>query len=157
MALLACVAASAQPADFSGVWMMDASRSESAHQDVPIGPVTLVIRQSPAQLTVETRRSDKKKRAASSEVLTFNLDGTEKTESAAGGELKTTAHWDGPKLVIETVRNVQGSTVTTRQIMSLDETAKELTVNKTLTVQHGYQFEGANNTGRGTDVFVKRH
>ena len=29
-------------------------------------------------------------------------------------------------------------------------------MDKTLTVQHGYQFPGAHNTGSGKDVFVKR-
>ena len=38
--------------DFSGAWFMDPSRSESAHQAVPIGPVTLVIKQTPAEISL---------------------------------------------------------------------------------------------------------
>ena len=58
--------------------------------------------------------------------------------------VKTKAHWNGDKLVTETERNVQGSTVTTTYIHSLDpKKMKELTIDKTLLIQHGYQFEGA--------------
>jgi len=37
--------------DFSGTWKMDSSRSESAAQAEPIGPVTLVIAQTPNERT----------------------------------------------------------------------------------------------------------
>ena len=54
-------------------------------------------------------------------------------------------------------RNIQDATVSTVQVFSLDAKGKELTVDKTLTIQHGYQSPGANNNnvGRGTDVFVR--
>jgi hypothetical protein len=143
------------PTDFSGVWEMDFSRSESAHQAVPIGPVTLILKQRAAELTIETRRADKDK-PVSSETLTFNLDGSEKSVTGnPGGPIQTKAHWDGTKLVAETSRNIQGATVTTMHVFSLDPGGKELTIDKTFTVQHGYQFQGANNIGRGKDVFIK--
>jgi hypothetical protein len=41
------------------------------------------------------------------------------------------------------------------QVFSLDPSGKELTVHQTLTIQHGYQFPGAANTGTGKDVFTK--
>jgi hypothetical protein len=41
-------------------------------------------------------------------------------------------------------------------VFSLDASGKELTIDKTFTVQHGYQFQGAKNTGSGKDVFIKR-
>jgi hypothetical protein len=158
MALLLLPQAAAQaPVDLSGVWQMDASRSESAHQDVPIGPVTLTIKQSPAAISIATRRAPKDKSPASTESLTFKLDGSEDSiVSSSGATVKVKAHWDGAKLVAETARNIQGSTVTTLQVFSLDPSGKEMTVDKTLTVQHGYQFPGAHNTGSGKDVFVKR-
>ena len=157
MALLFSLEAGAQETpDLSGVWQMDASRSESAHQAVPIGPVTLVIKQSAAQVSIETRRTQKGKPAVSSETLTFQLDGSENTIfGSGGGQILAKAHWDGTKLVTETSRDIQGSTVTTMHVLSLDASGKELTIDKTLTVQHGYQFQGANNTGKGKDVFIK--
>ncbi len=142
--------------DFSGTWKMDADRSESAHQAVPIGPVTLIVKQTATDLSVETLRSDPDKAKTQREVLTFKLDGAEST--IAGNDdvpIKTRAHWEGTRLVLGTVRNIQGSTVTTLNVHSLDPKGKEMTVHKTLTVQHGYQSEEAKNSGTGTDVFVR--
>ena len=157
MALVSRLAAGAQnTTDFSGTWKMDAARSESAHQAVPIGPVTLVIKQTATELTIETRRSDTDKSEIHSETLTYKLDGSESTVAGTDGTpIKSQAHWEGMKLVTGTTRDIQGSTVTTRYVHSLDPSANELTVQKTLTVQHGYQFDGAKSYGTGTDVFIK--
>jgi len=150
--LLPHAAAQHRP-DFSGTWDMDESRSESAHQDVPIGPESLVIHQTAADISLETRRSD----AASSEKLVFQLNGTERTNVTESGQsIKVKAHWDGLKLVTETEREINGSTVTTRQVFTLAPTGREVTVDKTLTVQHGYQSPGSpKTTGKGRDVFVR--
>ena len=157
LALLFSLHASAQETvDFSGVWLMDPSRSESAHQAVPIGPITLVIKQNAAEVSIETRRGQNHKRGISSETLTDRLDGSESsTVGSSGVQIKAKAHWEGTKLITETERNIQGSTVTTVHVFSLDASGKELTVDKTLTVQHGYQSQGARNTGTGKDVFIK--
>jgi hypothetical protein len=143
--------------DFSGTWKMDPARSESAHQAVPIGPVTLVINQTATELRIETRRNDRGGSAAKGEILTYKLDGTESTIAAQTGAppVKTKAHWNGDKLVTETERNVQDSTVTTAYIHSLDPKKKELTVDKTLLIQHGYQGEGSKSYGTGRDVFIR--
>ena len=155
--LLSLQATAQQPADFSGVWEMDPSRSASALQATPIGPVTLVINIQSTDLSVETRRKEPGKRTLSSEVPTYKIDGPETSNVGASGvEIKAKARWDGTRLVAETVRKIQGSTVTTTHVFILDADGKELTIDKTLTVQHGYQFQGANNTGAGRDVFVRR-
>ena len=144
------------PVDFSGSWRMDASRSESAHQGGPIGPVTVIVKQSGNDLSIETRGRDSDSSTVHSEILTYKLDGTETTtEGSDGTPIKSKAHWEGTKLVAETERNIQKSPVTTSYVYSLDPKGKEMTINKTLTVQHGYQAEGAKNIGTGTDVFIK--
>ncbi len=154
--VLAWAADTHGPVDFSGTWKMDAERSESAHQAVPIGPVTLVIKQTESDLSLETLNTGVGKTKTQSEVLTFKLDGAESTLTGKDGvPIKTKAHWEGPKLVLGTVRNIQGSTVTTLNVHTLDPKGKEMTVQKTLTVQHGYQSEEPKNSGTGTDVFVK--
>ena len=144
--------------NFSGTWKMDAARSESAHQAVPIGPVTLLINQTAGQIKIETRRSERGGSGIQSGILTYKLDGTESTIVSPNGAppVKTKAHWNGDKLVTETERNVQGSTVTTTYIHSLDpKKMKELTIDKTLLIQHGYQFEGSKSYGTGRDVFIR--
>jgi ribosomal protein L27 len=145
------------PADFSGVWKMDPSRSESAHQSVAVGPVTLLITQNAAELTIETKTGERDKAAIANESLTYKLDGSENSVAGESGvPVKSKAHWDGAKLVAETTRNVKDSTVTTKYVYSLNPGGAEMAVDKTLTVQHGYQFQGANNIGTGKDVFVKQ-
>lgn len=145
-------AASPPRPNFSGIWDMDPSQSESAHQDVPIGPVSLVIHQTPTQITIETRRS-----GDPSETLVFRLDGSEKKNiGESGPAISAKAHWDGPKLVAETEREINGATVTTMHVLTLGDGGKELVVKKTLTVQHGYQSPGSpKTTGSGRDVFVR--
>lgn len=137
--------------DFSGTWNMDVSRSESAHQDVPIGPVSLVVRQTAAGISIETKRSD------GTEKLVFQFDGAEHTNTTESGqEIKVKAHWEGLKLVAETEREVNGATVTTRHAFTMPPGGREITVDKTLTVQHGYQSPGSpKTTGKGKDVFVR--
>ncbi len=156
LALALPLAAPGQSAiDFSGAWKMDAARSESAHQAVPIGPVTLTIKQTATEVSIETRRSEAKG-STQTEVLTYKLDGSESTTSATdGAPIKCKAHWEGTKLITGTTRNIQGATVTTLYVHNLNSSGNELTVQKTLTVQHGYQFEGAKSYGTGTDVFTK--
>ncbi len=136
---------------------MDSARSESAHQAAPLGPVTLIIRQNGRDLSVETKTSERDKPAIANETLVFHLDGTENTVTgSSGAQVTCKAHWDGPKLVTQTGRNIHDSTVTTRYELSLGEGGRELIINKTLTVQHGYQAPGAaNNSGTAKDIFVK--
>jgi hypothetical protein len=150
------VLAAAMP-DFSGTWTMDGTRSESAHQDVPIGAVTLTIRQTASAVSIETNRKASKGSGAFHETVSYNLDGTETAAIGEGGAKVTAkARWEGDKLVTETARNVQDSTVTTLWVQSLDATGREMTVVKTLTVQHGYMGQTAKTAGHATDVFVKK-
>jgi hypothetical protein len=158
LTLLLCLQARDQrPSDFAGEWEMDPSRSESAHQAVPIGPITLSIKQNADDLSIETRTGDKDHPPVSSETLTFKLNGPETTISGnAGLPVKVKAQWDGTKLTTETARNIRDSTVTTMDVYTLDSKRRDLTVQRTLTIQHGYQFSGAANSGKGKDVFIKR-
>ena len=105
MALLPPLPACAQSvADFSGTWKMDPTRSESAHQAVPIGPVTLVIKQTATDISIETRKADTDKREIHSETLTYKLDGSESTvagsslpPSFASSVLAAALAWSGSR------------------------------------------------------------
>jgi hypothetical protein len=136
--------------DFSGKWDMDTTRSESAHSTPPSGPVTLGITQSDTELIVETTRNGQ------TETIAYKLDGSETKKPAQdNGPFQWSAKWDGPTLITETHRNINRTTITIKEALSLDSTSKELTVDRTLTVQHGYQMRGGKNYSSGRDVFVK--
>jgi hypothetical protein len=130
--------------DFSGTWTMDQSRSESANQGEPIGPVTVVISQTESELRIETTRLQSKTTAV------YKLDGSE--SRIAGGT--ATTHWDGTTLVIEAVLDVQGAAVTTRETRRLGAGGNEMLVETVVLVQHGYSFP-SNYHGAGRNVFVK--
>jgi hypothetical protein len=134
----------AQGPDFSGTWRMDPARSESAAQNDPIGPVTVVIAQSRDELRVETKRTE------GSSVVTYKLDGSE--VKIPDGTAKT--HWDGARLVTEIERYVQGQAVTTKETRTLTAGGNEMLVEMTLVVQHGYSAS-TTNYGSGKDIYVR--
>ena len=131
--------------DFTGTWTMDHTRSESAVQNDPIGPVTLVITQTPTEMRIETTRTQ------GSSTVTYKLDGSE--IKIPGGTAKS--HWDGTMLVVEAVRDIQGQTVTTKETRQLSADGSEMLVETMLIVQHGYSLRGTPNYGTGKDVFVR--
>jgi hypothetical protein len=144
------------PARFSGVWKMDPARSESAHQDVSLGISTIVIRCNPSEITIETTRKSEGDAPPFHELLTFPLNGSERSNTGNGGAMVTgKLHMDGAKLITETARNIQNSTITTLHVHTLSPNGREMTIDKTLTVQHGYQGMSATNSGHGKDVYVR--
>ena len=144
------VAAPSDTADFSGKWKMDPARSETAHSSPTPDAVSLVIKQTPTDVTIETLRNSQ------SEILVYNLDGSvSKKPAQNNGPFEWRARWEGSKLVMETHRSVNGATVTILETLTLGPKGKELTVDRKLTVQHGYTMRGAKNYSSGTDVFVR--
>ena len=142
--------------DFSGVWRTDPARSESAHQDTPVGPITLDISQTPQSISIETKTSEKDRPLVANEKLVYRLDGNPNRVTANGVEVTCTARWKGDVLVLETLRNLNESTVATHWELRMNPNGKEISIRKSLTVQHGYQAPGpANNVGVATDVFRK--
>jgi hypothetical protein len=143
--LVSTFSAHAQSApNFSGTWKMDPSRSESAAQKDPVGPITLVIAQTPTDLTIETARAE------GSSAVTYKLDGSE--VKIPGGTAKT--HWEGSTLVTEFERHVNGQAVTSKEARSLIANGNEMLVEMTLAVQHGYT-SATPTYNRGKDVYVR--
>jgi hypothetical protein len=154
-ALLLCSSfLSAQSADFSGTWTMDLTRSEAAAQGTPIGPVTVVIRQAPSEVRIETSRGETK------DVVTYLPVGA-RTPDAGGSS--GTFKWDGPRLVTNLITHVNNQAVTVQETRTLNSDATEMTVDVTLVVEHGYQSGGSSvvastyppNWAKGKNVFVK--
>ena len=147
--LLLPVSARAQdPRDFSGTWTMDQARSQSAHSGEPFKLVTFVIAQSEKELRIDTTRGDQK------ESVVYPLGKAARaTGTSAPGHPE--AYWEGDKLVTETQRQVQGYTVTVKEVRTLAPGGREMTVETTVIVQHGYSMPGAKNYGSSKDVFTK--
>jgi hypothetical protein len=141
----------AQPIrDFSGTWTMDLARSESAQQGEAVKPVTFVITQGAAQVRIETTRGAEKE-----DVLypLAKVRASGAPASTASGHPE--AYWEGDKLVTETQRPVSGYTVTVKEVRTLGPDGKDMTVETTVIVQHGYSMRGVKNYGSSKDVFVR--
>jgi hypothetical protein len=135
--------------DFSGTWVMDAARSQSAVQDEPIRSMTVVITQAAIDLTIETHRDDKQ------QTITYKPGSADSLNAvnARSNLLSSTWYWDGPRLVTETLGDVNGATMRTRQVHALDPSGAEMTVETLVVVEHGYTLRGAQNYGIGKDIF----
>ena len=111
----------AQKPDFSGTWAPDAAAPAGTggggQRGGGMGP--MVVKQTADTLTIEQTRGENKV------VQTYKLDGTQSENKmmGRGGEVvtKSTAKWDGSKLVISTQRPGQdGNMMTTTQTWSLE-------------------------------------
>ena len=142
----------AQP-DFSGTWTMDLSRSEAAAHGEPIGPVTVVIRQAPAEVQIETTQN------GNVQAVRYVPEGG---SPLVADRPTGTFRWEGPQLITNLITHVNQQAVTVMETRRLNAAATEMIVAVTLVVQHGYQ-SGASNLGAknppnmstGTNVFLK--
>ena len=140
--------------DFSGTWAMDLTRSEAAAQGTPIGPVTVAISQKNDEVRIETTRNG---RTEAVRYLPASLKATSQ------GEPIGAFRWDGPRLVTRLVTEINKQAVTVEEVRNLDSVGREMTVEVTLIVEHGYQSGGTGvlrsqnspNTSKGVNVFVK--
>ena len=155
LAALACLIAvpvsSQTKPDFSGTWSMDMTRSASAVQNDPIPPTTQIITQTATQLSIETHRGEK------SSTITYRPGSADAMSNATNRSNLLTSmwYWDGPKLITETVRDINGQTVRTREARSLDAAGAEMSVDTLLVVEHGYSLRGAQTYGNGKDIYKK--
>lgn len=121
------VRAQARP-DFSGTWTLDAAKSDPAPAGRggggggrrggggAAGPIT--IKQTAADITIGMN--------------TYKLDGSDTTITGGrGGDAHAKATWNGATLVITTTRDIQGSTITMKDVRSLSADGKEMTVQST--------------------------
>jgi hypothetical protein len=143
------VTAQAKP-DFSGTWVMDASRSQSSVQNEPVKSMTVVIRHSPNEVKIETTRDDRQ------QTVTYKPGSPDAISSSGrAGLLAAIWYWQGETLVTETLSDVNGMTVTTKAIHALQAGGAELTIESLVVVEHGYTLRGGKNYGSAKDVFKR--
>jgi hypothetical protein len=143
-ALLSSTAAQTKP-DLSGTWRFDPTRSESATYPELSRPVAMTITQTAGEVRIDTTRGN----GTSSEVARF---GSNERLTAPGA---AAARWRGDTLLIDVIRDIRGQSVTVHQELSLSADGRELVVESTVNVQHGYSLSGAKVYGAGKDTFVR--
>jgi hypothetical protein len=114
-------AAGVAPANFSGTWVLDKTKSEGLSGMMAGADVTMVVTQDAKQLTSETTITGGQ-REVPPQKATYNLDGSETTAEMTGrmpGKATMKAKWMGDNVLeLSSVQNVnvQGNDVTiTRQ------------------------------------------
>ena len=147
LALGPAVAAQTRP-DFSGTWRLDEARSISPTYDGFVGPVVWVITQTPELMTVEVRRGPR------AFTLSFTLSDTPPA-GAAPRAPSYRGYWNGETLVTETTQDIEGQTVRTREVRSLQASGREMIVERLVQVEHGYTQRGAKSYSSGKDTFVR--
>ena len=150
-ALPYALVAQAMPAatpDFSGVWTMDKTRSESAAQDQSAGDVVVAITQTGSILKVETIRDGKK------ELATYPI-GTRPSATEVSGARR--AYWDGPALIDEGSVDIEGRTIEYREARTPAADGAEMVVETTLKIEHGYELKGGQTVVTGKNVYVRGH
>ena len=144
--------------DFTGTWVMDMKRSETAGQTpgtLRQEPVTLIIAQSPDELIIETEANGRR------ESVTYSFSRRQDSPRPVGTSgpndetvQEALAEWKGDRLETMAVLSVNGQAVTRAASRTLDPSGREMTVETRLVVQHGYERNGAN-VGTAKDVFIK--
>ena len=136
--------------DFSGRWRMVPERSGSPTQSQPVSEMTFVIEQAGDQIRLETRTNNDAPVTA-----TYVLGQAPKLPADALGAGQQRAYWDGKRLIVERGGAISGQTVSSTQALTLSPDRSELTVERTVIVQHGYTLRGTNNYATVKDVFVR--
>jgi hypothetical protein len=109
-------------ADFSGKWApkVDATAPTGGRGGGMAAPIT--VKQTATELTQEQTMGE------NTMTTVYKLDGTESVNKTPRGESKSTAKFDGAKLVIKTVMETQNGTMETTATWSLSADGKELTI-----------------------------
>jgi hypothetical protein len=107
--------------DFSGTWTMDAAKSDPAPQGRGGGGGgggSQTVKQTATELSVQTEGRQ------GPQTMVYKLDGSASTNKVMGRggeqEVKSTAKWDGSTLVIETTRDIQGMSITTKETRKME-------------------------------------
>jgi len=119
--------------DFSGTWTLDASKS-----DAPMGRGGRGGAAGPMTIAQDANSLTQKR---GEQTLVYKLDGSESSNEVTGRggtqTVKSKAKWDGAKLVIESTREIQGFSLTTKEERTLSADGKEMTIQTTASTPQG--------------------
>jgi len=125
--------------DFTGTWTLDTAKSDPPPQGRGggggAGGGTLTIKQTGTELTVTSEGRQ------GPQTMTYKLDGSPSSNEVMGRggaqTVKSTAKWDGASLVIETTRDFNGMSITTKEVRTLAAGGKEMTIESTTQTPQG--------------------
>ena len=110
--------------DFSGKWALNKDQSEMRTRDGVIPDITMTVEQTAETLKVKQESSME----YMNREYTLKLNGEPTEVQGRRGPQKMTAAWEGDVLVVTTVREFDGNTMTSTDRWQLSADGKALTV-----------------------------
>lgn len=128
-------ASAAEHPNFTGEWKMNAAKSNFGPMPAPELLARTIEHNDPA-LDIKTHTKGARGEATSE--LKYSTDGKPATNTVQGREAKGTARWEGDTLVIESWLEVQNTEIKGKEVWSLSDGGKTLTIhNHTSIPQQG--------------------
>jgi hypothetical protein len=124
LALCISVAGAPKP-NFTGSWKLNLEKSDFGPLPAPQAGGSTIEHRDPI---LKVRVSRTGENGESNSDLKLTTDGKESVDTVDGFTVKTTAHWDGEVLVIESRLSVDGNPVTITQRWTLSADGKVLTM-----------------------------
>lgn len=129
MAALAVVLSAAdKKPDYSGVWILNANRSEYGDQIPPKSLIQKVAHQEPS-LSVESTETSPLDQAVKLE-MKYTTDGKECLNKIQGTEVRATATWEGNELLIHSWSQFGGSKIDLTDRWRLTDSGTTLVVQR---------------------------
>jgi hypothetical protein len=111
--------------NFTGEWKLNASKSNFGPVPAP-DLLTRTIKHNDPQLEIATYQ--KGARGESKSELKYTTDGKPAENKVQNLDSKGTARWEGDRLVIESWLEIQGSEIRGKEVWSLSDGGKTLTI-----------------------------
>jgi hypothetical protein len=111
--------------DLSGTWKLDTAKSDFGMMPPPDSQTNVIEHKDPKLKVKTTTKGGMREGESESN---YTTDGEESSNKMGEMDVKTTAKWDGKKLVMHSKLDMQGNEVLIDQTYSLSDDAKVLTV-----------------------------
>jgi hypothetical protein len=120
--------------NLAGEWKLNITKSNYGKFPAPQSMVRKIIVDG-IKLTINTAQ-----KGAQGEVTSeyhYTTDGKPATNKVTGGDSKGSAQWIGDKLMVESSREIQGTTLSQKEIWTLSADGKTLTVDAHVSLPNG--------------------
>jgi hypothetical protein len=128
--LISALAIAADHPDFSGNWVINVEKSDFGGAPAPEKFTRKIEHREPSMVLTDAQSSPLGEDHA---VRNYTTDGKEISYSWMGGDVKSSARWDGSKLVIVSKVNASGTDLVVNSVLTLSEDGKWLTESDKIT------------------------
>jgi hypothetical protein len=125
-AAMAAITPDEKTPDLSGTWKLDLAKSDFGPIPPPDSQTNVIDHKEPKLKIKSTTKGGMQ--GDSEAEANYTTDGAESTNKMGPMEVKSTAKWDGKKLVMTSKLDMQGSPLTIKATYELSEDAKVMTI-----------------------------